>query len=42
MGSRDIVVLFNLGARWGWVVYSTPLPLYPWKREPIPHVKDAA
>jgi hypothetical protein len=25
--SRGIAVLFNLGARWGWVVNSTPRPL---------------
>jgi hypothetical protein len=23
-GSRGIALLFNLGARWGWVVNSTP------------------
>ena len=28
-GSRDIAGLFNLGARWGWVVNATPRPLYP-------------
>jgi hypothetical protein len=28
-GSRGIAVLFNLGARWGWVVSATPRPLYP-------------
>ena len=22
----------NRGARWGWVVYATPRPLYPWER----------
>jgi len=27
---------FNLGARWGWVVNTTPRPLYPWERDPIP------
>ena len=24
--------LFNLGAKWGWVVNATPLPLHPRKR----------
>jgi hypothetical protein len=28
-GSRGIAVLFNLVARWGWVVSATPRPLYP-------------
>jgi hypothetical protein len=28
----------NLGARWGWVVNATPLPLYPREREPVPIV----
>ena len=28
-GSRVIVKLFNLGARWGWVVDATFRPLYP-------------
>jgi hypothetical protein len=28
-GSRGISLLFDLGARWGWVVNATPRPLYP-------------
>jgi len=31
-GSRGIAVLFNLGARWGWVVSAMPRPLYPRER----------
>ena len=27
-GSRGIAILFNLGARWGWVVNATPRPPY--------------
>ena len=27
---------FNLGSRWGWVVNSTPRPLYPWEKDPVP------
>jgi hypothetical protein len=38
-GSRGIALLFfNLGARWGWVVNSTPRPLYPRERDRIPIV----
>jgi hypothetical protein len=37
-GSRGIAPLFNLGARWGWVVNATPWPLYPQERDPIPTV----
>jgi hypothetical protein len=29
MGSSGIALLFNFGARWGWVVNVTPRPLYP-------------
>ena len=32
---------FNLGARWGWVVNATPLPLYPRERNPVPIIQDA-
>jgi hypothetical protein len=28
-GSRGIALVFNLGARWGWVVNDTLRPLYP-------------
>jgi hypothetical protein len=34
--SRCIVLFFNLGARWGWVVNATPRPLYP-REEPSTH-----
>jgi hypothetical protein len=30
--SRDIALLFNFGARWGWVVNATPRTLYPMYR----------
>jgi hypothetical protein len=32
-GSRGISLLFNLGARWRWVVNATPRPLYPRERD---------
>ena len=32
--------LFNLGARKGWVVNATPLPLYPRERAPLPTVEE--
>jgi hypothetical protein len=33
MESRlQLYCFFNLGARWGWVINITPLPLYPWER----------
>jgi hypothetical protein len=32
---------FNLGAKWGWVVNSTPRPLSPRQRYPIPIVQEA-
>jgi hypothetical protein len=34
-GSRVIAVLFNFGARWGWVVNVTPPPLYPRDIDPV-------
>jgi hypothetical protein len=33
-GSRVITLLFNLGARCGWVVNATLRPLYPRERDP--------
>jgi len=27
---------FNFGARWWWVVNTTPRPLYPQERDPVP------
>jgi hypothetical protein len=32
---------FNLGTRWGWVVNSTPRPLYPQETNPVPTVYEA-
>jgi hypothetical protein len=29
------MVLFILGARWGWVFNATPRPLYPCERDPV-------
>ena len=26
---------FNIGSKWGWAVTATPLPLYPWKTDPL-------
>jgi hypothetical protein len=37
----SIALLFNLGARWGWVFNATPRPLYPWERDPVPIVSEA-
>jgi len=40
-GNIGIALLFlNLGTRWGWVVNSTPRPLYPLERDPIPIVQE--
>ena len=42
MVSRGIAILFfNLSARYGWVVNTTPGPLYPWIRDPIPIAQEA-
>jgi hypothetical protein len=40
--SRDIAVLFifNLGAKWEWVVNATPRPLYSLERDPVPFVQQ--
>jgi hypothetical protein len=41
MVSTGIALLFlNFGARRGWVVSTTPRPLYP-EKEPIPIVQEA-
>jgi len=32
---------FNLGARWGWDVNTTPWPLCQWEREPLLIVQQA-
>jgi hypothetical protein len=37
-GSRGRALLFNLGARWGWVVNTTPRPLYPRERDSVPTI----
>jgi hypothetical protein len=40
-GVRGIALLiFNLGARSGWVVSTTPRPLYP-REDPVPIVQEA-
>ena len=31
---------FNLGARWGWVANTTPRPLYPKERYPVPILEE--
>ena len=39
--SRGIALPFHdLGARWGWVVSTTPRPLYPRERDPVPIVQE--
>jgi len=40
-GTRGIALLFNLGARWGWVVNATPRPLYPRERDPVAILQEA-
>jgi hypothetical protein len=35
--SGNISLLFNFGARRGWVFNATPWPLYSWKRRPGTH-----
>jgi hypothetical protein len=37
-GSRGIPLLFNFGARCGWVVNATPRLLYHRERDPVPTV----
>ena len=39
-GSSGIALLFNLGARWGWVVNATPWTLYPGERNAVPIVQE--
>ena len=36
-----LIFLFNLGARWGWMVNTTPWPLDPQEGELVPHVQEA-
>jgi hypothetical protein len=41
-GNSGIAVLFlYFGARWGWVVKTTPRPLYPRQSDPVPIVQEA-
>jgi hypothetical protein len=40
-GSQGIRLLFNFGARWGWVINATPRPFYPRERDPVPIVQEA-
>ena len=35
----SVLLFFNLGARWGWVVNATPRPLYHRKRDLVPIVR---
>jgi hypothetical protein len=38
-GGKGIALLiFNLGARWRWMVSATPQPLYTPERDPVPIV----
>jgi hypothetical protein len=37
----QLQLIRNLGARKGWVVSTTPRPLYPREREPVPIVQEA-
>ena len=37
--NEDIGLLFNLRARWKWVVNATPRPLYPRERDAVPIVQ---
>ena len=39
--SRSVVILFNLGARLGWVVNSMAQLLYSWERDAVPIVSEA-
>jgi hypothetical protein len=39
-GRRGIAAPFNLGARLGGGVSAMPLPLYPWKRDPVPILEE--
>ena len=40
-GSTVIALIFNLGARGGWVVNATPRLLYPRETYPLPVVREA-
>ena len=38
---KGLYSLFNLGApRWGWVVSTTPRPIYPQERDPVTIVQE--
>jgi hypothetical protein len=40
-GSKGIdYSFFNLGVRWGWVVNTTPRPLYPQEGDPVPILQE--
>jgi hypothetical protein len=41
-GSRGIALLFNFGARWGWVVNAMPHLLYPQERDLVAIVQETA
>jgi len=36
----SVLLFFNLGARWGWVVNATPRPLYHCERDLVPIVRE--
>jgi hypothetical protein len=41
-GSRGMApLIFNIGARWRWVVSITPRPLWPWEGSPVPTEQEA-
>jgi hypothetical protein len=40
-GEGELHFFFNLGARWEGVVSTTPWPLYPQERDPVPLVQEA-
>ena len=41
-GTRGIALFFfNLGCSWGWVVNSTPWPLYTREMDPVPIAREA-
>jgi len=33
-GGDTAPLILNLDARWGWMNNTTPLPFYPWQRDP--------
>ena len=37
---KRYIPIFNINARWGWLVNTTPRLLYPRTGEPVPIVQD--